>query len=83
MSIRIERAANGYIVHRMGGILTSDDLKRPMVFDSFERLVDWLAEHFREGPVSVTRPRPPLGGYPRSFEDPFGFGPNAVKVRQD
>lgn len=66
MSIRIERAANGYIVHRMGGILTSDDLKRPMVFDSFERLVDWLAEHFREGPVSVTRPRPPLG-------PPFGI----------
>lgn len=58
MSLRIEQAANGYIVHRMGGILTSDDLKRPMVFDSFERMVDWLAEHFREGPVSVTRPRP-------------------------
>lgn len=48
MSIRIERAANGYIVHRMGGILTSDDLKRPMVFDSLERLVDWLRVQYGE-----------------------------------
>lgn len=66
MSIRIEQAANGYIVHRMGGLLTADEAKRPMVFDNFARMADWMAEHFREGPVSVTRPRPPLG-------PPFGI----------
>ncbi len=74
MSIRIEQAANGYIVHRMGGVLTADEAKRPMVFDNFARLVDWMATHFGERGLKTDREM-----VDAMFKPPFGLAPLQAK----
>ena len=43
--IRIERAQNGFIVHQPVGYASAQAV-RPLVFDSFERLIDWMRGHY-------------------------------------
>lgn len=66
--IRIERVSNGFIVIATGQV--QRDPQR-MVFDTLNRLVDWLAGHYaRAESTGVVSP------YPRTRDDPFGmFGP--------
>lgn len=77
--VTIERAENGWIVRRMRGDgALGAATPQPLVFDSFERLTDWLAQHYLVAPRKIDdKPTP----YPRTPIDPFGMlGPRAIDL---
>lgn len=51
--VRIERASNGWII-TMGVPRLGDATPLPMVFDKFDRLVDYLSQLYGLGPVTLT-----------------------------
>jgi hypothetical protein len=55
-AVTIERAENGWIVRRLrgDGVLGSPT-PAPLVFDTFERLADWLAMHYKIAPGNWDR----------------------------